>query len=195
MHEKDTTIYPGAFVSGTARIYHKCTIREGSTIGDGTSVGSYVYVDKNVQVGNGVKIQNFCNIVTGVVIEDNVFIGPSVVFTNVINPRAFIERKDEFLSTVVGYGATIGAGSTIVCGNTIGNYALIGAGSVVTKDVEAHSVVAGNPAKRIGWITRRGTLLRYEKDPVLTVRYNCGSDLYCFNGDMIDARYGEAIGQ
>lgn len=121
-------------------------------------LGQNVFVDNNVRVGNGVKIQNNVSLFNGVVIEDDVFVGPSVVFTNVINPRSFIERKTEFKQTVVEKGASIGANATIICGNRIGGYSLIGAGAVITKDVEPFNIVAGNPAVKIGITDEAGNL-------------------------------------
>jgi UDP-2-acetamido-3-amino-2,3-dideoxy-glucuronate N-acetyltransferase len=120
-----------------------------------------VFIDKNVTLGNGIKVQNNVSLYKGVVIEDEVFLGPSCVFTNVVNPRAFIERKSEFQQTIVRRGATVGANATIVCGITIGEYALIGAGSVVTKDVAPHALVYGNPAVQQGWISRMGYTLQF----------------------------------
>jgi len=116
-------------------------------------------VGPNVSVGNNVKIQNNVSVFEGVTLEDGVFCGPSCVFTNVINPRAEIERKEEFKATIVGRGASIGANATIVCGNPIGRFALIGAGAVVTKEVKPYSVVVGNPARHIGWVSEAGELL------------------------------------
>jgi UDP-2-acetamido-3-amino-2,3-dideoxy-glucuronate N-acetyltransferase len=122
-------------------------------------------IGPDVTVGSGCKIQNNVSIYKGVTLEDDVFCGPSMVFTNVLTPRAFVERKDEFAPTLVKCGATIGANATIVCGNTIGEYAMIGAGAVVTKNIPPYALVVGNPARRIGWVSREGERL--------------GSDLVC----------------
>ena len=119
-------------------------------------MGQNVYIDNMVLIGNGVKIQNNVSVYKGVTIEDDVFLGPSVVFTNVINPRSFIERKNEFKPTLIKKGASIGANATIICGVTIGEYAMIGAGSVVTKDVEPYALLVGNPAKQVGTVTKEG---------------------------------------
>ncbi|MBO5829132.1 MAG: N-acetyltransferase [Paludibacteraceae bacterium] len=144
------------------KIWHFSHIMSGSQIGEGCNIGQNVVISPKVIIGNNVKIQNNVSVYTGVHCEDDVFLGPSVVFTNVINPRSFISRKESFLPTIIRKGASIGANATIVCGNTIGEYALIGAGSVVTKDVLPHALVVGNPAKQIGWVCRCGCHL--EKD-------------------------------
>jgi len=131
----------------------------GSSIGTRCNIGQNVFISSGVTVGNGVKIQNNVSLYTSVVIEDDVFLGPSCVFTNVINPRAFIERKDEFRPTVVKKGATIGANATIICGNGIGRYALVGAGAVVTKDVPDYALVVGTPARIVGYVCSCGERL------------------------------------
>lgn len=130
-------------------------------IGRNCILGQNVFVDNNVVVGDGVKIQNNVSLYNGVIIEDDAFIGPSVVFTNVINPRSFIERKAEFKRTIVRKGATLGANVTVVCGVEIGEYALAGAGSVITKDVLPFSLIYGNPAKFQGWVSRAGHALQF----------------------------------
>lgn len=127
-----------------------------SVIGEHCTLGQNVFVGANVRIGSNVKIENNVSLYDGVECEDDVFIGPSVVFTNVLNPRAFIDRKDEFKSTVVQQGATIGANATIVCGVTIGMYAMVGAGSVVVDDVPAYALMVGNPARQIGWVSKEG---------------------------------------
>jgi UDP-2-acetamido-3-amino-2,3-dideoxy-glucuronate N-acetyltransferase len=158
-------VHPSALVdegceigSGT-KIWHFCHILKGSRIGKNCIFGQNVMAGPDVIVGNGVKVQNNVAIYKGVTLEDGVFCGPSMVFTNVLTPRAFVERKDEFLSTLVRTGATIGANATIICGVTIGRYAMIGAGSVVTKDVLDFALVVGNPARQIGWVSRSGERL------------------------------------
>ncbi|TXH58271.1 MAG: N-acetyltransferase [Bacteroidia bacterium] len=150
---------------GTA-IWHFSHVLKGAKIGENCILGQNTMIDRNVCIGNGVKIQNNVSVYTGVTIEDDVFIGPSVVFTNVINPRAFIERKQEFKTTIVQKGATIGANATIVCGVTIGQYAMIGAGTVVTKDVPDFALFVGNPGKQMGWISKQGHRLEFKENGI-----------------------------
>ena len=138
------------------KIWHFCQIMPGCEIGENCNIGQNVVVSPGAIIGNGVKIQNNVSLYTGVIIEDDVFLGPSCVFTNVINPRAFIERKEEYRKTVVGKGASIGANATIVCGCRIGRYAFVGAGAVVTKDVPDFALVYGNPAKVRGAVCKCG---------------------------------------
>ncbi|MGI9433322.1 MAG: Gfo/Idh/MocA family oxidoreductase [Geminicoccaceae bacterium] len=149
----------GAKLGAGTKIWHFSHILKDTRIGDNCVIGQNVMVGPDVRVGHGCKIQNSVSIYRGVVLEDGVFCGPSCVFTNVNNPRATIERKDEFRETVVGQGATIGANATIVCGNQLGAYCLIGAGAVVTKAVPAHALMVGNPARRIGWVSHDGERL------------------------------------
>jgi len=138
------------------KIWHFCHVSSGAIIGDNCSLGQNVFIGKNVVIGNGVKIQNNVSIYEGVTLEDDVFCGPSCVFTNVINPRSNISRKDEYKPTLVKKGASIGANATIVCGNTIGNYAFIGAGSLVTHDIGDYELVYGVPSKHHGWVCECG---------------------------------------
>lgn len=152
----------GAVIGKGSRIWHFSHIMPQVTIGEKCILGQNVFVANGVTIGNQVKIQNNVSLYTGVVCEDGVFLGPSMVFTNVINPRSFIERKDEYRQTLVKKGATIGANATIVCGNTIGEYALIGAGAVVTKSVKPYALVVGNPAKQIGWVSEYGNRLHFD---------------------------------
>ncbi|MFT3932723.1 MAG: acyltransferase [Chitinophagaceae bacterium] len=140
----------------STNIWHFSHIMPDARIGEACNLGQNVFVDVGVSIGDRVKIQNNVSVYKGVVIEDDVFVGPSVVFTNVINPRSFIDRKPEILSTIIKQGATIGANATIVCGVTIGEYAMIGAGSVVTKDVAPYMLMAGNPATCIGKVDKEG---------------------------------------
>jgi UDP-2-acetamido-3-amino-2,3-dideoxy-glucuronate N-acetyltransferase len=163
--------FPGAFVHESAwidaeveigdgtRIWHFCHISARARIGARCVLGQNVFVAPGVAIGDGCKLQNNVSVYQGVVLEEEVFCGPSCVFTNVLTPRAFIERKQEFAPTRVGRGASIGANATIVCGVTIGRYAMIGAGAVVTRDVPDHALVVGNPARRIGWVSRSGERL------------------------------------
>ncbi len=149
----------GARIGPGSRVWHFTHVCGGATIGERCVLGQNVFVGPGVELGHGVKIQNNVSVYAGVEISNDVFLGPSCVFTNVLTPRAHIERKEEFAPTRVGHGVTVGANATIVCGHTLGEYALVGAGSVVTKDVPAHAVVVGNPARRIGWACRCGEVL------------------------------------
>lgn len=141
------------------RIWQFCNIMSGSKIGDHCNIGQGVYVESGVVLGNRVKVKNNVALYKGVICEDCVFLGPNCVFTNVINPRSFVERKAEFKETIIKKGASIGANATIICGHTIGQYAMIGAGTVVTKDVPDHALVVGNPGKLIGYVCECGETL------------------------------------
>lgn len=149
----------GARIGAGTKVWHFSHISAGAEIGERCVIGQNVFVSSGVRIGNGCKVQNNVSVYAGVLLEDDVFCGPSMVFTNVLNPRAHVERKDEFLPTRVGRGATIGANATIVCGNTIGAYAMIGAGAVVTRDVVEFALMTGIPARRIGWVSRAGERL------------------------------------
>ncbi len=152
-------IDPEVFIGRSTRIWHFCHVLKGSIIGENCVIGQNVMIGPNVRIGKGCKIQNNVSIYEGVTLEDDVFCGPSCVFTNVSNPRAFINRKSEFRSTHVGLGATLGANATIICGTTIGKYALVAAGAVVTKDVQPFALVMGSPARFRGWVGRSGERL------------------------------------
>jgi UDP-2-acetamido-3-amino-2,3-dideoxy-glucuronate N-acetyltransferase len=149
----------GCDVGEGTKIWHYSHVLKGSKIGKKCVIGQNGSIGPNVTIGNGCKIQNNVSVYTGVTLEDDVFCGPSMVFTNVLTPRAHIERKDEFLPTHVGRGATIGANAVIICGNKIGKFAMVGAGAVVTKDVPDFALVVGNPAKKIGWVSESGDRL------------------------------------
>jgi UDP-2-acetamido-3-amino-2,3-dideoxy-glucuronate N-acetyltransferase len=146
------------------KIWHFSHIMPHSIIGKNCNIGQNVVVSPMVIIGNNVKVQNNVSIYTGVTCEDDVFLGPSVVFTNVMNPRSFVNRKNEFLNTHIGKGATIGANATIICGNNIGEYAFIGAGSVVTKSIKPYALVLGNPSKQVGWVSQFGNKLSFDKE-------------------------------
>ena len=163
VHESSIVSEDAVIGKGT-RIWQFCNIMSGAKIGRNCNIGQGVFVESGVVVGNGVKVKNNVAIYEGVTCEDDVFLGPNCVFTNVINPRSFIERKAEFKPTLVRKGATIGANATILCGHTIGEYAMIGAGSVVTKDVPDHALVVGNPGKIIGYVCKCGETLQSTGD-------------------------------
>ncbi|MDP6475610.1 MAG: acyltransferase [Alphaproteobacteria bacterium] len=168
----------GAELGAGCKVWHFSHVLSGSRIGDNCILGQNVMVGPDAVIGSGCKVQNNVSIYKGVTLENDVFCGPSCVFTNVLTPRAFVERKDEFLPILVRKGATIGAGAVIICGVTIGEYAMIGAGAVVTRDVRPHALMLGNPARRTGWVSRSGEVL--------------GGDLRCpRSGDQ----YQESNGQ
>lgn len=148
------------------KIWHFSHIMSGCKIGRNCNIGQNVVVSPQVVLGDNVKVQNNVSIYTGVICEDDVFLGPSMVFTNVINPRSAIVRKDEFRKTIVRRGASIGANATVVCGNEIGRYAMIGAGAVITKEVPAYGLVYGNPARQNGWVSEYGHKLEFDGDGV-----------------------------
>ncbi len=156
----------GASIGTETKVWHFCHIMSGAQVGTDCVLGQNVMVGPGVRIGNGVKVQNNVSIYAGVTIEDDVFCGPSMVFTNVLTPRAFVERKDEFRPTLVQKGATIGANATIVCGNKIGRYAMIGAGSVVTDDVPEFSLIYGNPARVKGRVNEQGEIVDRRKKRV-----------------------------
>lgn len=163
----DTLIHPtavideGCTIGEGTRIWHFSHVMHGARVGKSCNIGQNVVISPGAIVGDRVKIQNNVSVYTGVTVGDDVFLGPSCVFTNVINPRSFISRKDEFRPTIVRRGASIGANATIVCGNEIGEYAMIGAGAVVTKDVPPYSLWVGNPARQAGWVSRAGHKLDF----------------------------------
>ena len=154
----------GSTVGNGTKIWHFSHIMTDCKIGNDCNIGQNVVVSPKVILGNNVKVQNNVSIYTGVLCEDDVFLGPSMVFTNVINPRSAIKRQNEYLRTIVRKGATIGANATIVCGNNIGQYAFIGAGAVVTKEVKPYALVVGNPSKQVGWISEYGHRLTFDEN-------------------------------
>ena len=153
----------GCVIGKGTKVWHFSHIMSGCTIGENCNIGQNVVVSPGVFLGNNVKIQNNVSVYTGVVCEDDVFLGPSMVFTNVINPRSAVNRRGEYLKTKVCKGASIGANATIVCGHDIGAYAFIGAGSVVTKNVPAFALMVGNPARQTGWMSRHGYKLKFNE--------------------------------
>ncbi|MFN8314594.1 MAG: DapH/DapD/GlmU-related protein [Cyclobacteriaceae bacterium] len=152
----------GCVVGEGSKIWHFTHIMSGARIGKNCNLGQNVVVSPEVILGNGVKVQNNVSLYTGVICEDDVFVGPSAVFTNVINPRSAVVRKSEYRKTLVRQGATIGANATIVCGNTIGRYAFVGAGTVITRDVADYALVVGNPARQTGWMSEYGHRLHFD---------------------------------
>ena len=175
MTDKDFFIHESSYVDegvtigASTRIWHFCHIMGGSRIGENCNIGQNVVIGPDVSIGNRCKVQNNVSVYNGVTLEDDVFCGPSMVFTNVFNPRAYIRRMDEARPTLVKKGATLGANCTIVCGHVIGAYALVGAGAVVTKDVPDYALMVGNPARQTGWICECGEKL--------------GADLRCVRCD------------
>jgi UDP-2-acetamido-3-amino-2,3-dideoxy-glucuronate N-acetyltransferase len=156
----------GAVIGEGTSIWHFCHLMKDCKVGSNCNIGQNVFIAGNVVIGNNVKVQNNVSLYSGVVCEDDVFLGPSCVFTNVINPRSAISRKKEFKNTIIKKGATIGANATILCGTTINEFAFIGAGTVVTKNVAAYALVVGNPAKQIGWMSEYGNKLMFNKNGI-----------------------------
>ena len=154
----------GCTIGNGTKIWHFSHIMQDCVIGENCNIGQNVVVSPQVKLGKNVKIQNNVSVYTGVICEDDVFLGPSMVFTNVINPRSFVNRKSEYKKTIVRKGASIGANATIVCGHEIGEYALIGAGSVITKDVKPYALMVGNPARQIGWVSEYGHTLQFNEN-------------------------------
>ncbi|MDP4281196.1 MAG: acyltransferase [Bacteroidota bacterium] len=156
----------GCKIGENTRIWHFTHIMKGCIIGEHCNIGQNVVISPDVILGKNVKVQNNVSIYTGVICEDDVFLGPSMVFTNVINPRSAVNRKDQYMRTIVHRGATIGANATIVCGHDIGEFAFIGAGAVVTKTVPPYALIVGNPGRQIGWMSEYGHRLRFNKDGI-----------------------------
>lgn len=154
----------GCSIGKDTKIWHFSHVMPNCIIGERCNIGQNVVVSPGVVLGRNVKVQNNVSIYTGVICEDDVFLGPSMVFTNILNPRSAIVRKDQYVKTLVKKGASIGANATVVCGNEIGEYALIGAGSVITKPVKPYALVVGNPAKQIGWVSEYGHRLEFDSE-------------------------------
>lgn len=167
---KTSFIDKSASIKKGAKIWHFCNIMSNSSIGKNCILGQNVFVGQNVIIGDNTKIQNNVSLYDGLICEEEVFIGPSVVFTNVINPRSFIERKNEFKKTFLLKGCSIGANATIICGNKIGKYSLIGAGSVVNRAVKDFELVVGNPIRHIGWVDIEGNRLRFDNEDKISVK-------------------------
>lgn len=175
----------GAQIGDDSRVWHFVHVCGGAKIGKGVSLGQNVFVGNKVTIGDHCKIQNNVSVYDNVHLEDGVFCGPSMVFTNVYNPRSLIERKDQYLDTLVKKGATLGANCTIVCGVTIGEYAFVGAGAVINKDVPAYALVVGVPGKQIGWMSEFGEQL--DLPPTGQAQTNCEhtNALYVLNGSVV----------
>ena len=172
MESFDYFVHPSSYVDegciigrGT-KIWHFSHIMAGCQIGENCNIGQNVVISPDVVLGRNCKIQNNVSVYTGVRCEDDVFLGPSMVFTNVINPRAAVCRKNEYRETLLKHGASVGANATIVCGHTLGEYCLIGAGAVITKDVPAYALMVGNPARRTGWVSRHGEKLVFDTNGI-----------------------------
>jgi len=170
MKNKQFFCHESSFIDNDCRIgqdtkiWHFSHIMAHASIGEGCNIGQNVVISPNVYLGNNVKVQNNVSIYTGVVCEDDVFLGPSMVFTNIINPRSAIIRRDKYVKTLVKKGASIGANATVICGNTLGAYCFIGAGAVVTKDVPDFALIVGNPGKQIGWVSTYGNRLKFDEN-------------------------------
>ncbi len=173
----------GCQIGEGTKIWHFSHIMSNCIIGKNCNIGQNVVVSPDVHLGDNVKIQNNVSVYTGVICEDDVFLGPSMVFTNVINPRSHVSRKDEYKQTIVRKGATIGANATIVCGNEIGEYALIGAGSVITKDVKPYALMIGNPARQIGWVSKNGQRLVFDDNGIAQCPET--QQYYCLENDFV----------
>lgn len=182
VHESSYIDEP-CIIGKETKIWHFSHIMKNCVIGEKCNIGQNVVISPEVILGNNVKIQNNVSVYTGVICEDDVFLGPSCVFTNVINPRSFIERKDEYRKTIVGKGASIGANATIVCGHNIGKYAFVGAGAVVTKDIPDFALVVGNPSKVIGYVCMCGDRLDTSKaNPIICD--SCGKKYEMSDGKL-----------
>jgi UDP-2-acetamido-3-amino-2,3-dideoxy-glucuronate N-acetyltransferase len=165
IHET-SVIDEGSEIGENTKIWHFTHVMPKSIIGKNCNIGQNVFIDNNVKIGNGVKIQNNVSVYNSVIVEDDCFLGPSMVFTNVVNPRAHIERKHEYKTTLLKQGATIGANATIVCGITLGKYCLVGAGAVVIRDVPDFALIVGNPSKQIGWVSEAGIKLDFKNNNI-----------------------------
>lgn len=182
-HETSTIDKPTKIGENT-KIWHYSHIMKNANIGNHCIIGQNVYISDGVIIGNRVKIQNNVSIYKGVTCEDDVFVGPSVVFTNVINPRSFVERKDEFKKTLVKNGCSIGANSTIICGTILGEFSLVGAGSVVTKNVNNFEIVIGNPARHLGWISKNGDRLKFDHNNIAVCKIS--NEKYKLNNNQVE---------
>ena len=176
-------IDPGCTIGDGTRIWHFSHIMPGCIIGRNCNIGQNVVISPQVVLGDNVKVQNNVSVYTGVTCGDDVFLGPSCVFTNVVNPRSAVSRKSQYQKTHVGRGASIGANATIVCGHTIGEFAMIGAGAVVTKDIPPYALVVGNPSRRIGWVSEYGHRLSFNEKGIATCPES--NQRYLLEGDVV----------
>ena len=182
-HETSTIDKP-TNIGDNTKIWHYSHIMKNANIGKHCIIGQNVYISDGVIIGNRVKIQNNVSIYKGVTCEDDVFVGPSVVFTNVINPRSFVERKNEFKKTLVKKGCSIGANSTIICGTILGEFSLVGAGSVVTKNVNKFEIVIGNPSRHLGWISKNGDRLKFDYNNIAVCKIS--NQKYKLNNNQVE---------
>ena len=173
----------GCEIGKGTRIWHFSHVMSGARLGENCNLGQNVLVSDDVILGNNVKVQNNVSIYTGVICKDDVFLGPSMVFTNIVNPRSAVVRKGEYVKTLVGKGASIGANATIICGNNLGEFCFIGAGAVVTKDVPAYALVVGNPGKHVGWMSEYGHRLHFDEQN-LAVCPESGDNYKLKNGEV-----------
>lgn len=173
----------GSLIGKGTHIWHFSHVMSGCRIGENCNLGQNVVVSPDVVLGNNVKVQNNVSLYTGVICEDDVFLGPSMVFTNVTNPRSAINRRGQYTATLVKKGATIGANATVICGHNIGEYALIGAGAVITKDVAPYALVVGNPSRQIGWVSEYGHRISFDNDG-LAVCPESGQNYRLANGKV-----------
>ena len=186
MVHETAIIDPGASVGAGSRVWHWAHICGGAKIGKNVSLGQNVFVGNRVQIGDNCKIQNNVSVYDNVILSDGVFCGPSMVFTNVYNPRALIERKNEYRDTIVKKGATLGANCTIVCGVTIGEYSLVGAGAVINKDVPNFALMVGVPAKQIGWVSKYGVQLDLPLEGNATTTCEHTGEVYQLNNGLLE---------
>jgi UDP-2-acetamido-3-amino-2,3-dideoxy-glucuronate N-acetyltransferase len=173
----------GCEIGDDVKIWHFCHVMSGCKIGDRCNLGQNVVVSPKVILGKNVRVQNNVSIYEGVICEDDVFLGPSMVFTNVINPRSAISRKHEYMTTLVRRGATVGANATIICGNEIGEYAFVGAGAVITKSVVPYALVVGNPSRQIGWMSEFGHRLHFDENNIAICKES--SERYILENNIV----------
>jgi UDP-2-acetamido-3-amino-2,3-dideoxy-glucuronate N-acetyltransferase len=190
VHES-SYIDEGAEIGAGTKIWHFCHVMTRARIGERCNIGQNVHVAPEVTIGNNVKIQNNVSLYTGVIVEEDAFLGPSMVFTNVINPRSHINRKNQYQTTLVKKGASIGANATILCGTTLGRYCFVGAGSVITHDVPDYAMVYGSPARVRGWMCQCGEQIKFvEKDGVEMAKCESCGDTYLKQGQLVTPEGG-----